>query len=90
MTEKKKPTTPTSLDKPLLRLSRAQSVGKARTNSKPNIKVNAKTDKKACPKRKGPARDQKRNKLDAKKPASTDLPSRKIIYNILVAVDAIF
>ena len=42
--------------------------------------------KKFCPKRKGPARDQK-NKLDAKKPVSTDLTSRNIIYNILVAVD---
>ena len=39
------------------------------------------------PKRKGVARDQKQNKPDAKKPASTNLLSRKIIYNILVAVD---
>ena len=87
MTKKKKLTTPTSLDKPVLRLSRANSASKARTSSKANIKVNAKTDKKACPKTKGPARDQKQNKLDAKKPASTNLPSRNIIYNILVAVD---
>ena len=52
MPEKKKLTTPTTLDKPVLRLSRANSAGKARTSSKANIKVNAKTDKKACPKQK--------------------------------------
>jgi 16S rRNA (cytosine967-C5)-methyltransferase len=87
MTKKKKLTTPTSLEKPVLRLSRAHSASKPRTSSKANMKVNAKTDKKACPETKGPARDQKQNKLDAKKPASTNLPSRNIIYNILVAVD---
>ena len=87
MPEQKKPTTPTRLDKPVLRLSKAKSHGQARTNSKANIKVNAETDKKARPKRKGGARDQKHSKPDAKKPASTNLLSRKITYNILVAVD---
>ena len=87
MPEKKKLTTPTRLDKPVLRLSKAKSHGKARTNSKANIKVNAKTDKKARPKRKDRARNQKPNKPDAKKPVSTNLLSRNITYNILVAVD---
>ena len=90
MPEKKKLTTSTRPDKPVLRLPKAKSVGKARTSSKPNIKVNAQTDKNDRPRRKGLARDQKHNKPDAKKPASTNLLSRKITYNILVAVDAIF
>ena len=87
MPEKKKLTTPTRIDRPVLRLSKAKSNGKACTSSKPNTRVNAEIDKKDRPKRKGVARDQKHNKPDAKKPASTNLLSRTITYNILVAVD---
>ena len=85
--KRKKLTTPTRIDKPVLRLSKAKSDGKTRTSSKPNIKFNAETDKNDRPKRKGVARDQKHNKPDAKKPASTNLLSRIITFNILVAVD---
>ena len=87
MPEQKKPTTPTRLDKPVLRLSKAKAHGQTPTNSKANRRVNAETDKKARPKRKGGNPKQKQNKPDAKKPVSTDLISRHIIYDILVAVD---
>ena len=87
MPEKKKLTALTSLDKPVLRLSKEKSVGNARTSSKPNMEVNAKTVKKAQPKKQGVARDQKQKKPNAKKPVSTNLLSRTIIYDILVVVD---
>ena len=43
--------------------------------------------KKLVRKRKGVAREQKQNKTDAKKSASTDLLSCQIVYDILVAVN---
>ena len=87
MPEKKKLTTPTRIDRPVLRLSKAKSDGNARTSSKPKTRFNAEIDKKDRPKRKGVALDQKHNKPDAKKAASTNLLSRTITFNILVAVD---
>ena len=87
MPEQKKPTSPTRSDKPVLRLSKASARGKTRTNFKANVKVNAKTDKKALPGRKGETTAQKQNKPYAKKSVSNDLKSRHITYDILVAVD---
>jgi 16S rRNA (cytosine967-C5)-methyltransferase len=69
MPEQKKPTTPTLLDKSVLRLSKASARGQARTRKKV-ITTN-----------------QKHNKPNAKKLASTELTSRRIVYDILVAVN---
>ena len=80
---KKKPTTPTSLDKPYCDY---QSKGLGKLHQLKANKVNAETDKKLAQKKRR-TRDQKQNKPDAKKPISTDLTSRQIIYDILVAVD---
>ena len=87
MPEQKTPTTSTRLDKPLLRLSKAKAHGKTRTSSKANKRVDNGTDKKAHPKRKGAVPDHKQNKPNATKPVSTDLKSRRIIFDILIAVD---
>ena len=87
MPEQKKSTTPTRLDKPVLRLSEAQACDQTRTSSKSKRRINTETDKKVHPKRKGGAPDQKKNKPDTKKPVSTDLTSRQIVYDILVNVD---
>ena len=87
MHKQKKPTTLSHLDRPVLRLSKAKTVGEARTNSNANAKFNAKNDKKTLPKRRNGVPDRKQNKFDAKKPLPTNLTSRRIIFEILVAVD---
>ena len=87
MHKQKKPTTLSHLDRPVLRLSKAKTVGEARTSSNANTKFNAKNDKKTLPKRRNGAPDRKQNKFDAKKPLPTNLTSRRIIFEILVAVD---
>ena len=87
MSEQKKPTTPTRLDKPLLRLSKSKANGQARTDSKPIIGVNAKTFKKTRPKKNGLTPIKKHDEANPKKPVSINLTSRHIIYDILVAVE---
>ena len=87
MPKQKKTATPTLIDKPVLRLSKATAHGQASANVKANTKVKAKNDKKARPKRKGSASNQKQNRSDAKKLVFTDLTTRQIIYDILVAVE---
>ena len=83
MPDQKKPTTPTRLDKPVLRLPKTKANSQTRANSKADVKVNAKANKKARPKTKDGALDRKQNRPDAKKPLPTNLKSRQIIYDIL-------
>jgi len=87
MPEQKKTITPTRLNRPVLRLSKAKVHGQALTTSTKKIGVNAKADKKARPKRKGSATNEKQNRPDVKKAVSTNLTSRHIVYDILVAVE---
>ncbi len=87
MHKQRKPTIPSRLDKPVLRLSKAKTVGQARGGSKANTKVNAKNYRKTFPKKKGGGPDLKQNKSFAKQPVSTNLTSRHIIFEILVAVE---
>ena len=87
MPKHKKPTILNHLDKPTLRLAPVKAVGQTHTNSKANVKVNAKTDQKTPTKRKDGNLNQKRREPDAKKPVFTNLTSRHISYDILVAVD---
>lgn len=87
MPSQKNPSTPTRLDKPVLRLPKDEGVNQKRTNSKAERKGNAKVVKKARPKTKDGDPNSKQNKSDAKKPVFTNLTSRRIIYNILVSVD---
>ena len=87
MPEQKKPTPPTRLRKPLLRLSKETAHGQARKNAKTKLKVNAHENKKVLPKTKGGTPNQKKNKSYDQKKVSTDLTSRTVIYDILVSVD---
>ena len=77
MPDQKSPSTPTRLDKPVLRLSKSKA-GK-------NSPVGA--NKKIRPKAKDGTLNVKQYEPGAKKPLQGNLSSRRLIYDILVAVD---
>jgi 16S rRNA (cytosine967-C5)-methyltransferase len=87
MSKHKKPTTPTRLDKPILRLFKAKAVSQDRAHSQAIIKANTKGDHKARSKKNNETPDQEQNKPGCNKSISTNLSSRLIVYDILVAVD---